>query len=175
MVSSLDTAKVTDKRGNTVRVSAILTYRFVDVTKALLNVKNPKKYVKTQAQTVLREVVSKFTYEELKTETKAVTKMMVELLQPRCDVAGARIQAVNLNELVYAREIAASMLQQQKARALVDARHLLVQGAVEISNSAVSQLAENGVDMPEVEKARLIANLVLVTAGDTSATPVIQM
>jgi len=55
------------------------------------------------------------------------------------------------------------------------AGHLLVQGAVEISNSAVEKLAENGVDMPDKEKSRLVSNLVLVTAGDTEATPVLQM
>mmetsp|Transcript_8919 Transcript_8919/g.15701 ORF Transcript_8919/g.15701 Transcript_8919/m.15701 type:complete len:269 (+) Transcript_8919:126-932(+) len=175
IASSLDTVKITDKRGNPLRVSAIITYRFVDVAKALLYVNQPRNYVETQAQTVLKEVVSTFTYEELKTETAAITDRMIEKLQPRCVVAGAHIQAVSLNELVYANEIAGAMLQQQKARALVEARHLLVQGAVEISNSAVEKLAENGVDMPDKEKSRLVSNLVLVTAGDTEATPVLQM
>ncbi|CAK9113130.1 Long-chain-fatty-acid--CoA ligase 5 (Arachidonate--CoA ligase) (Long-chain acyl-CoA synthetase 5) (LACS 5), partial [Durusdinium trenchii] len=163
--SSLQTQKVADARSNPVNVSAIVTFRVVDAPKALLNVERAINYTETQAAAVMKEVVGHFTYEELKTETQSINDKMLTMLQPRVDIAGVQVQSVNLNELNYAVEIASAMLRKQQAGALVEARNLLVQGAVEISQDAVEQLEGNGIEMNDHEKARLISNLVLVTSG----------
>ncbi|GBG28443.1 Band 7 protein CG42540 [Hondaea fermentalgiana] len=171
----LNTQRVLDADANPVVVSAVLNYRVVDAAKALLNVERPNAFVETQAAAVVKEVVSRFTYDELKTQTADINRRCREALQPRVDIAGALVQTCALNELNYAQEIASAMLKKQQARAVVEARNLLVQGAVEISNDAVERLENAQVRMDSHERARLISNLVLVTSGDVTASPVLNL
>jgi len=80
-----------------------------------------------------------------------------------------------LNELSYAPEIAAAMLQRQQAEALVDARTLIVQGAVEIAKNAADQLLESGIEMAPAEKSRMVSNLICVICGDAHVQPTMQV
>jgi hypothetical protein len=75
----------------------------------------------------------------------------------------------------YAPEIAAAMLQRQQAEALIDARTLIVQGAVEIAKNAAEQLAGHGITMDAVEKARMVSNLICVICGDSHVQPTVSM
>merc|ERR1711959_293494 len=62
----LPTSKIADAVGNPVMVSAILNYRVVDAKKALLHVENRERYVNTNAQAVLKQTVSLYSYDQLK-------------------------------------------------------------------------------------------------------------
>merc|ERR1712159_902712 len=62
----LPNSKIADRNGNPVMVSAILNYRVVNSKKALLNVESYGHYINTNAQAVLKQTVSAFTYDELK-------------------------------------------------------------------------------------------------------------
>ena len=53
------------------------------------------------------------------------------------------LESVSLNELNYAPEIASAMLKKQQARALIDARQLIVKGAVDIAQTAVARCARS--------------------------------
>lgn len=57
--------------------------------------------------------------------------------------AGIEIVSLVLNELNYAPEIAASMLKKQAAGAMLEARTLIVAGAVQIATDAITQLEES--------------------------------
>jgi hypothetical protein len=59
------------------------------------------------------------------------------------------------------------MLQRQQAEALVDARTLIVNGAVDIARNAITQLTEAGVEVDVRERARLASNLICVICGDS--------
>ena len=65
------------------------------------------------------------------------------------------------------------VLKKQAAQALVDARHLIVKGAVEIALSAVGELGSKGLQMSDTDKFDLVSNLLVVTAGDKDAQPTI--
>lgn len=124
--------KITDITGNPVLVSAVMIYSATNPNKALLNVEDFSNYVKAQASATLKLVVGKYTYDELKAKTEQITLELVSTLQPRIDIAGATVYSVTLKELNYAPEIAAAMLRKQAAQAQLDARHLIVKGAVDI-------------------------------------------
>ena len=160
--------KITDTFGNPVLVSAVITYRFIDPVAALFNVHAPKQFVTTQASAVIKEVVGSFSYEQLKVETEEVSQRAVKILQDRVKVAGARIVSVNLNELNYTQEIAASMLKKQQAQALIESRELLVQGAVDISRDMVKSLVEHEVQLSEKEKSKLVTDLIIMSIGDAN-------
>jgi len=164
----IPTQKITDSDGNPLIVSGILTYRFTDPRKALLNVRNPENFVRNAASAALREVVGKFSYDELKDRAEEVATQTTRVLQPRVTTAGALIQNVTLNGLAYATEISQVMLRKQQAQALIDARQLLVEGSTQIAVRAVQTLENQGVQMSESEKAKLVSDLIVISIGDGS-------
>jgi len=167
--------KIIDRNGNPLLVSAVVSYRFTDALSALLQVDNAHRFVADQSTAALKLVVGKFTYDELKLEAEHISQEMVNVLQPRVSIAGAVISNVTLNELNYAPEIAAAMLKKQQASALVEARHLIVQGAVAICQEAVNSLEAGGMQMTHEEKVHIVTNLLTVTTGDRDASPVISL
>lgn len=100
---------------------------------------------------------------------------MCTVLQPKVLVAGATIYSMTLNELNYAPEIAQAMLKKQAAVAMVEARHLIVKGAVDIAFGALSQLQEKGMKIEEKDQFQLVCNLLIITAGDKEAQPTISI
>ena len=76
--------------------------------------------------------------------------------------------------LAYASEIAAVMLQRQQASAIVDARKMIVEGAVGTVEMALERLNQSGmVDLDEERKAAMVSNLLVVLCGSHDAQPVV--
>merc|ERR1711939_1249546 len=172
----LPTSKVADAVGNPVMVSAILNYRVVDAKRALLHVENRVQYINTNAQAVLKQIVSQYSYDQLKADHDEVNERMRMELQPLLHVAGIEVASMKLNDLSYAPEVAAAMLKRQQAKALIDARTLIVEGSVRIAQDAVSRLeAEGTVQMSDEEKTKIVTNLLTVTCSDSDATPTVQL
>ena len=171
--------KVADATGSPVVVSAVLNYRVVDSKRALLNVKNLQSYCNTNAQAVLKQIVGCYTYDQLKTEQNVVNRSMLARLRPILTVCGVAVQSMQLNELNYAPEIASGMLRKQQAAALIEARKLIVEGAVLIAQEAVAMLerSEGGssIQMTNDQKVQLISNLLTVTCSDVDATPTVAL
>lgn len=170
--------KVLDGKGNPIMVSAIINYRIVDSKKAYLNVDNAAVYLRVNAQATLKHVVSRYSYDELKSETDMVNNKMLEEVQQVVKIAGIFVEQMALNDLSYAPEVAAAMLKKQQAHALIEARTLIVEGAVQIAKDAVEQLEKGGgqgMQLTNEQKVHLVTNLLTVTCGDTDATPTIAM
>lgn len=168
---------VADGNGNPIVVAAVITFRFVESKKAALDVQDAPAFVKTQAMAVLKQVASRYPYESathqmsLKSETGVIAKEMRDLLQAKVEIAGAEVASFELSDLSYAPEIAQSMLVRQQAQALVDARRVIVDGAVQIVHHAVELLAEKGHKLPTGEEARLVSNLLTVICGESHVQP----
>ena len=76
--------------------------------------------------------------------------------------------------LAYAPEIAAVMLQRQQASAIIDARKMIVDGAVGMVEMALDQLNEKGVvELDEERKAAMVSNLLVVLCGNHDTQPII--
>jgi len=169
-------AKIADLAGNPVMVSAILNYRVVDAKRALLNVEKHKEYVSTNAQAVMKQTISTFSYDELKEQHDSVNAQMRDSLSPLLVVAGIEVSSMCLNDLSYAPEVAAAMLKKQQARALVEARTLIVEGAVKIAQDAVSRLEADGtVQLGDPDKIKIVTNLLTVTCSDHETTPTVSL
>jgi hypothetical protein len=132
--------KVLDHRGNPVVISAVVTFIPTSARKARIDVQNPwpnaswqqrhfwegggvnGTYLELQAQAVLKQVTSQFPYEaaegqpSLQTEVAHITKMLIQTLQHRVSVTGARILSFDLVDLSYAPEIYQAMLVRQQVR-----------------------------------------------------------
>lgn len=88
--------------------------------------------------------------------------------------AGLEILEARITHLAYASEIAAAMLQRQQASAIIDARKMIVEGAVGTVEMALERLNQSGVvELDEERKAAMVSNLLVVLCGNHEAQPVV--
>lgn len=91
---------------------------------------------------------------------------MKELLGVKCRIAGAEIMRMEIMEFSYHTEIAASMLLVQQAEAKMEARKLIVDGAVNIVKDAVEKVEELQIELRKDIREELIKNMLVVTCSD---------
>ncbi len=66
------------------------------------------------------------------------------------------------------------MLQRQQASAIIDARKMIVDGAVSMVEMALAKLNENDVvKLDEERKAAMVSNLLVILCGNKDAQPVV--
>jgi len=176
----LPNIKTADLNGNPLLVSGVLAYKIRNSKKALLEVNNAETFVFTQAQAILKQIVARYPYENegghsLKSDGGAVGQEFVELLQEKVLLAGVKIQSFAFNEISYAPEIASGMLKKQQAAATVQARKVIVQGAVDIATGAVVELAAKGVHLEQEHQSRLVTNVLTVMCSDRDAQPTVAL
>ena len=106
--------------------------------------------------------------------TELVAARIKEEIQKKVETAGLEIIDARITHLAYAPEIAAVMLQRQQAAAVVDARKMIVDGAVGMVEMALDKLNESDmVDLDEERKAAMVSNLLVVLCAGKDAQPVV--
>ena len=110
----------------------------------------------------------------LRGSTDLVAKRIRDEIEEKVAIAGIKIIDARFTYLAYAPEIAAAMLQRQQAAAVVDAKKLIVDGAVGMVEMALEQLSErNVVDLDEERKAAMVSNLLVVLCGNHDSQPIV--
>ncbi len=190
MTLSNSRQKVNDVLGNPVEVAVAVMWRVKDTAKAVFEVDNFKEYLSLQCDTAVRNVVKLYPYDttenvdttgdgvaddgSLRGSTEVVVNRIKEEIQSKVVDAGLEIVDARITYLAYAPEIAAAMLQRQQASAVVDARKLIVDGAVGMVELALERLNEkNTVLLDEERKAAMVSNLLVVLCGNHDAQPVV--
>ena len=182
--------KINDCLGNPVEIGIAVTWRIVDTAKAVFNVDNYKEFLSLQCDSALRNIVRIYPYDvapnvdttgdgiadegSLRGSREVVAQRIREEIQQRVDEAGIEIVEARITYLAYATEIAAVMLQRQQASAIIDARKMIVDGAVGMVEMALERLNQNGVvELDEERKAAMVSNLLVVLCGNRDAQPVV--
>ena len=172
--------KINDAMGNPIVIGIVVIWRVVNTAKAVFNVDNYKEFLSIQCDSALRNIVRLYPYdtggeeESLRGSSGEIADKLKAEIQEKTDVAGLEIMEARITHLAYAPEIAAAMLQRQQAKATVDARQLLVEGAVGMVELALEKLAKtNMVSLDEERKAAMVSNLLVVLCGSRDAQPVI--
>lgn len=182
--------KVNDVLGNPVEIGVAVVWRVVDTAKAVFDVDNYKEYLSLQCDSAVRDIVRIYPYDvapgidttgdgqpdegSLRGSSTIVAERIRKLLQEKVETAGLEILETRITYLAYAPEIAAVMLQRQQASAIVDARKMIVDGAVSIVEMALEKLNENNVvELDEERKAAMVSNLLVVLCGNRDAQPVV--
>lgn len=190
MTLSNSKQKINDCLGNPVEIGIAVMWRVVDTAKAVFNVDNYKEYLSLQCDSALRNIVRLYPYDvspnvdttgdgvadegSLRGSSEVVAGRIRDEIQQRVSDAGLEIIEARITYLAYAPEIAAVMLQRQQASAVVDARKLIVDGAVGMVEMALDRLNENGVvELDEERKAAMVSNLLIVLCGNKDAQPVV--
>jgi len=173
--------KVNDVAGNPIEIAAVVVFRVIDSAKALFDVDDYEKFVEIQSETALRQVATKYPYDNFDTagyslrgNAEEVAAELARELQSRLAVAGVEVIEARLTHLAYATEIASAMLQRQQASAILAARQIIVEGAVGMAQMAIAQLQQEGiVELDEERKVAMINNLMVAIVSDRAAQPVI--
>ena len=190
MTLSNNKQKINDCLGNPVEIGIAVMWRVVDTAKAAFNVDNYKAFLSLQCDSALRNIVQIYPYDaapgvdttgdgkaddgSLRGSTEVVVARIKEEIQSRVEEAGLEIVDARITYLAYAPEIAAVMLQRQQASAIVDARKLIVDGAVGMVEMALERLNEHGVvELDEERKAAMVSNLLVVLCGNKDAQPIV--
>jgi len=173
--------KTIDVNGNPLVVNGILAYQIRNAKRATLDVEYADDFVRTQGLAALKQIVSRYPYESddaahcLKTAADHISHEMIEILQARVQVAGVQILSFTFNEISYAPEIASGMLKRQQAQAILQARKVIVRGAVDIAQSAVHELEKEGINMDDKAKARIVSNLLTVICSESATSTVLPL
>ena len=110
----------------------------------------------------------------LRGSSEIVAERIRNEIQERVSDAGIEIIEARITYLAYAPEIAAVMLQRQQASAIIDARRMIVDGAVGMVEMALERLQEGGmVELDDERKAAMVSNLLVVLCGNRDAQPVV--
>ena len=110
----------------------------------------------------------------LRGSSEIVAERIRQEIQEKVSQAGLEIIEARITYLAYAPEIAAVMLQRQQASAIIDARKMIVDGAVGMVEMALDRLSENNVvELDEERKAAMASTLVVVLFGNHDAQPVV--
>lgn len=110
----------------------------------------------------------------LRGSSQEVAQKLKEDIQSRVEIAGLEVIEARITHLAYAPEIAAAMLQRQQASAIIDARQMIVEGAVGMVEMALNKLNENDVvTLDEERKAAMVSNLLVVLCGNKDAQPIV--
>ena len=182
--------KINDCLGNPIEIGIAVTWKIVDTAKAAFNVDNYKEFLSLQCDSALRNIVRIYPYDaapnvdttgdgiadegSLRGSSDVVANRIKDEIQQRVDEAGLEIVEARITYLAYAPEIAAVMLQRQQASAVVDARKLIVDGAVGMVEMALERLNEKGTVQLDVErKAAMVSNLLVELCGNKDAQPIV--
>ncbi len=174
--------KINDKLGNPVEIGVVVIWRVVNTAKAVFNVDNFITYLSIQCDSALRNIARLYPYDTaedgeemtLRGSSSEVAEKLKNELQGSVEIAGLEIIEARITHLAYAPEIAAAMLQRQQASAVVDARMIIVDGAVGMVEMALEKLAQNDVvHLDEERKARMVANLMVVLCGNRDVQPIV--
>ncbi len=182
--------KINDCLGNPIEIGIAVTWQIVDTAKAAFNVDNYKEYLSLQCDGALRNIVRLYPYDvaqnvdttgdgvaddgSLRGSSEIVANRIKEEIQEKVAEAGIKIIESRITYLAYATEIAAVMLQRQQASAVIDARKMIVDGAVGMVEMALERLNQNGiVELDEERKAAMVSNLLVVLCGNHDAQPVV--
>ena len=182
--------KINDCLGNPIEIGIAVTWKIVDTAKAAFNVDNYKNFLSLQCDSALRNIVRLYPYDvapgvdttgdgvadegSLRGSSETVAKRIKDEIQERVDEAGIEIIEARITYLAYATEIASVMLQRQQASAIIDARKMIVDGAVGMVEMALERLNEKEiVNLDEERKAAMVSNLLVVLCGNQDAQPVV--
>lgn len=172
--------KVNDAQGSPIEIAAVVVWQVVDSAKSKFAVDDCEEFVAIQSETAIRTLAIRYPYDapdhvpSLRGIGDEVAQELKKELQARLDVAGVEVLEARLSHLAYAPEIAQAMLRRQQARAIIDARRQIVEGAVGMVDEALKRLSERQIiELDEERKAAMINNLLVVLTSEQNTQPVV--
>jgi regulator of protease activity HflC (stomatin/prohibitin superfamily) len=155
--------KINDCLGNPVEIGIAVIWRVTDTAKAVFHVDNYKEYLSLQCDSALRNVVRVYPYD----------------VSPNVDTTGDGV--ADEGSLRGSSEVVAKRIQNEIQKnvteagiEIIDARKMIVDGAVGMVEMALERLNENKVvELDDERKAAMVSNLLVVLCGNRDAQPIV--
>ncbi len=178
--------KINDKMGNPIEIGVMVVWKVENPTKAVFEVDNFQQFLSDQTDILLRSTICEYAYDfteqhvldkkplSLRENSLEIAEEMRVGLQEKVSIAGLSVLEIKITQLSYAPEIASAMLQKQQASAILDAKKLIVEGAVDMVKMALEQLdAEDIVTLDDERKAAMVSNLLVILCANKDPQPIV--
>jgi regulator of protease activity HflC (stomatin/prohibitin superfamily) len=151
----------------TVMVDAVVYYRVVDATKALLNVQNYHTAVAQVAQTSLRSVIGKSDLDELLSNREAINAELKTVIDEPTEGWGVRVERVEVKDVSLPETMKRSMSRQAEAERERRARVIAADGEFQASQKLADAAAVMAAT-PSALQLRLLQTVVDVASEKNS-------
>jgi len=173
--------KVNDLNGNPIEISSTITWKIEDTYLAYFEVNDYTSFLMTQLEAALRELSMSYAYDSdepneitLAANSNEISIELRSTIQTKLEQSGIEIIDARINQLSYPKEIAHAMLQKQQAAAILSARKLIVEGAVGMVQTAISELEKQEVaSFDNQARQKLASNLLIVLCSEQGTQPTI--
>jgi regulator of protease activity HflC (stomatin/prohibitin superfamily) len=167
IVSGVNPQDAITRDNVTVMVDAVVYYRVIDPTKALLEVQNYHAAVAQVAQTSLRSVIGKSDLDELLSNREALNIELKTVIDEPTEGWGVRVERVEIKDVSLPETMKRSMSRQAEAERERRARVIAADGEFQASKK-LSEAAAVMAATPSALQLRLLQTVVEVASEKNS-------
>ena len=183
-VFTIDVAKqvVITKDNVSVEVDAVIYYRVVDPSRAIIQVENYKMATSLLAQTTLRDVLGQIELDDLLSKRDELNKKLQEILDHHTDPWGIKVTAVTLRDVSLPESMRRAIAKQAESEREKRSRIILADGEFQASKT-MTDAARLYEEVPAALKLRELQTLVdiarektlivVTPAGDTGTGSIV--
>ncbi len=183
-VFTIDVAKqvVITKDNVSVEVDAVIYYRVVDPSRAIIQVENYKMATSLLAQTTLRDVLGQIELDDLLSKRDELNKKLQEILDHHTDPWGIKVTAVTLRDVSLPESMRRAIAKQAESEREKRSRIILADGEFQASKT-MTDAARLYEEVPAALKLRELQTLVdiarektlivVTPAGDTGTGAIV--
>lgn len=174
-IVTIDVAKqVVITRDNvSVDVDAVIYYRVVDPSKAVIQVENYRLATSLLSQTTLRDILGQIDLDDLLSKREELNKRLQEILDQHTDPWGIKVTGVTLRDVSLPESMMRAIAKQAEAEREKRARIILADGEFQASKTMADAArlyaeAPVAIKLRELQTLQEIArekNLIVVTSG----------
>ncbi len=166
--------KITEKNGNPLDIAFVYKWRVTDSYKAVFKVKDFHSYIIVQSEAIGRKIIKKHTYNDMLEKDdviKEIEKALIEEMKP----FGIEVLDCEFSALSYSKEISSAMLQKQQAKAKIEAKEEIAEGAVDIIKNIKAKMAKEEIKLEKEDESKMISQLMVVILSTESVQPMLDV
>lgn len=167
-VFTIDVAKqvVITKDNVSVEVDAVIYYRVIDPSRAVIQVENYKLATSLLAQTTLRDVLGQIELDDLLSKRDELNKKLQEILDKHTDPWGIKVTAVTLRDVSLPESMRRAIAKQAESEREKRSRIILADGEFQASKT-MTDAARLYEEVPAALKLRELQTLVDIAREKT--------
>ena len=167
-VFTIDVAKqvVITKDNVSVEVDAVIYYRVVDPSRAIIQVENYKQATSLLSQTTLRDVLGQIELDDLLSKRDELNKRLQEILDRHTDPWGIKVTAVTLRDVALPESMRRAIAKQAESEREKRSRIILADGEFQASKT-MTDAARLYEEVPAALKLRELQTLVDIAREKT--------
>jgi len=165
----VDPQDVITRDNVSVKVNAVIYFRVIDPTKAIIEVENYHYAMSQLAQTTLRSVCGQAELDELLSAREKINAELQEILDTHTDPWGIKVATVELKHIDLPQEMQRAMAKQAEAERERRAKVINAEGEYQAANR-LAQAAEIMQDYPMALQLRYLQTMREMSAENNSTT-----